>query len=58
MTLKDIDFINYEKNLKITNKFSQELRQTLAKDSMFLRSLNLLDYSLLIVKVRWQEPPK
>lgn len=58
MTLKDIDFINYEKNLKITNKFSQELRQTLAKDSKFLRSLNLLDYSLLIVKVRWQEPPK
>jgi len=28
------------------------------KDTIFLKSLNLLDYSLLVVRVKWEVPPK
>lgn len=54
LTLKDIDFMKMEKRLYIKNQLKTELRQIIEKDTLFLRGLNLIDYSLLIVKVRWQ----
>lgn len=58
MTLKDVDFINYEHSLKINSKTGDDLRESLRKDTKFLKSLNLLDYSLLIVRVKWNSPPE
>lgn len=57
MTLKDIDFLNLEYKIKIKNEKSKELAEALKKDSVFLRNLNLLDYSLLVVRVNWKEAP-
>lgn len=53
MTLKDTDFLNYEVKLNVDQDSSKKLRQCLQKDTTFLKNLNLIDYSLLVVRVRW-----
>ena len=35
----------------------RKLRKILEQDSIFLRDLNILDYSLLVVRVFWEEEP-
>lgn len=47
-----------EKRLYIKNELKAELKDIIEKDTLFLKSLNLIDYSLLIVKVRWEADPK
>ena len=50
-TLKDTDFQNLEKKLKIEGKIRQELINQIYMDSSYLQSIKIIDYSLLIVKV-------
>ncbi len=57
MTLKDVDFIKYENKLKISPQISTELRNAIQKDAVFLKQMNLIDYSLLVVRIIWKEPP-
>ena len=57
MTLKDIDFMNYEGKIHLEETLTVQLRETLRKDTQFLKQLNLIDYSLLLVRVLWRKPP-
>lgn len=57
-TLKDIDFMKMEGKLSINNDTKVNLREIMEKDSIFLRNLNLIDYSFLVVKVRWEVEAK
>lgn len=47
-TLKDIDFLNYEKKIYVSEALSKSLREMLEQDADFLSSLRLMDYSLVI----------
>lgn len=47
-TLKDLDFLKYEKKLQINEKVKPPLIASLDRDIEFLRSLNLMDYSIVI----------
>ena len=58
VTLKDVDFLKEEGRLHIDNHKKLKLREIIMKDTNFLKSLNLLDYSLLVVRVRWNKPPE
>jgi hypothetical protein len=58
LTLKDIDFMKMEKRIYVRNDLKADLRDIIEKDTLFLKNLNLIDYSLLIVKVRWETEPK
>lgn len=51
MTLKDVDFKKLEGCLHITKEQAIALHKALAHDSLFLKNLNLIDYSLLVAKV-------
>lgn len=57
ITLKDIDFMKMEKRLYIRNELKAYLREIIERDTLFLKNLNLIDYSLLIVKVQWEVEP-
>ena len=57
-TLKDIDFMKEEGQIHISNDRKLILREIIEKDTLFLRHLNLLDYSLLVVRVYWASPPE
>ncbi|CAK87310.1 unnamed protein product (macronuclear) [Paramecium tetraurelia] len=52
-TLKDIDFKEEEGKLFIPEKFKDRLKNSLIQDSKFFSELNLMDYSLLIIKMNW-----
>ena len=58
MTLKDIDFMKEEGKIHVSDEDKLRLREIIMKDTIFLKNLNLLDYSLLVVLVRWNEPPE
>lgn len=47
-----------EKRLYIKNQMKARLREIIEKDTLFLKNLNLIDYSLLIIKVKWEREPK
>lgn len=47
-TLKDLDFLKYEKKLNVAEDLREQLIANLEKDADFLRRLNLMDYSLVI----------
>ena len=49
--LKDLNFKELESLLKIPNKNREDIHQVLEKDSQFLAENNLMDYSLLFIKV-------
>jgi len=51
MTLKDIDFKKLEGCLHIDTAAALQLYKALRLDSLFLKNLNLIDYSLLVAKV-------
>ena len=50
--LKDINFVGIEKFLYIDKDHIQELRNIVKRDSEFLESLNVMDYSLLVIKIK------
>ncbi|KAM3136445.1 hypothetical protein pb186bvf_011403 [Paramecium bursaria] len=52
-TLKDINFMNLEKQVKISYDSNLEIVRALTLDCQLLQKLKLMDYSLLIQKVDW-----
>ena len=57
LTLKDLDFNKLEQTLKIEHELRERFREVVEADSNFLKNLNIVDYSLLVVKVKWARPP-
>ncbi len=55
MTLKDIDFLNLEKKISISALAARNILKILIKDITFLKSIGVMDYSFLVVKVNWEE---
>ena len=51
MTLKDMDFKKLEGVLHVDPEQAKLLYRALQLDSLFLKNLNLIDYSLLVAKV-------
>ena len=43
--------MNLEGKIKISPEISQKFREILREDTLFLKQLNLIDYSLLVVRV-------
>ena len=58
MTLKDIDFMKEEGIIHVSNENKVKLSEIITKDSLFLKNLNLIDYSLLVIKVKWLVAPR
>jgi len=58
MTLKDIDFMKEEGRIHISDENKLKLLETINKDTLFLKNLNLIDYSLLVIKVKWLVAPR
>lgn len=52
MVLKDLDFDSIEKKLYIDDKLKEKLLEILKKDSIFLKFHGLIDYSLLVFKIK------
>ena len=50
--LKDNNFAEIEKFLYIDKKNIQKLKNIVKRDSEFLESLNIMDYSLLVIKIQ------
>ena len=57
-TLKDLDFLKEEQRIRVASIQKKKLRKILEQDSIFLRDLNILDYSLLVVRVFWEREPE
>ncbi|EGG23334.1 G-protein-coupled receptor family protein [Cavenderia fasciculata] len=53
----DLDFINTELYLRVPNQLKNTFLEQLGRDSSFLKSLNIMDYSLLIGIVPNPNPP-
>lgn len=53
--LKDLDFRRLEHQLDIDVSMAKELRTQLRIDTEFLMDLNLIDYSLLVMRVRREQ---
>jgi hypothetical protein len=49
--LKDLDFLRLEHHLDIDSSLARELKTQLRIDTEFLKRLNLIDYSLLVMRV-------
>lgn len=54
VTLKDIDFIKTEGKIHVSHFIIQNLKKVLRRDIEFLRSMCVMDYSLLVMKVNWK----
>ena len=52
-----MDFNKLEQTLKIEHELRERFREVVQEDSNFLKNLNIVDYSLLVVKVKWAYPP-
>ena len=55
ITLLDIDFLNTEKLINIDNIGSRNVKRFLSEDIGFLKKMGVMDYSLLVMKVNWEE---
>ncbi|CAD8066218.1 unnamed protein product [Paramecium sonneborni] len=55
MTLKDLDFFKIEQQFWIDSSISQKLITTLINDSNFLEKQQLIDYSLLVMIIDWNQ---
>ena len=53
LTLKDTDFLKLEGKIHIPREKIKTLRNIVRKDTLFLKNFNLIDYSLLLIKVKW-----
>ena len=51
-TLKDHDFLKFERKIEISAVFKEKLLRSLQEDTAFFRKLGFMDYSLFLVKVR------
>lgn len=51
-TLKDSDFLKFEKSISIPNFLKERLLKNLEEDTAFFRKTGFMDYSLYLVKVR------
>lgn len=51
VVLKDLDFLNIEKYLYISQDDARLIVDNAIKDSNFFRSLGLIDYSLIVFKI-------
>jgi hypothetical protein len=49
--LKDINFAEDEKVIKVSKKYSEKLSRIINKDAEFLYQQQIMDYSLLVIKV-------
>jgi len=56
--LKDLDFMKLEGKIEIDQIYAKEMKDQLQADTSFLKHLNIIDYSLLLMRVTWPEPPK
>lgn len=57
-TLKDIDFMKEEGKLFINNQKKKNFQEAVLKDTIFLKNLNIIDYSLLVIRVKWPNSPQ
>ena len=48
---KDINFIKNNEHLNLSESQSEKLNYTLKNDTLFLKNLDIMDYSLFIVKI-------
>ncbi|CAD8072993.1 unnamed protein product [Paramecium primaurelia] len=55
MTLKDLDFFKIETQIWIEESISKKLNQSLINDAKFLERQQLIDYSLLIMIIDWNQ---
>ncbi|CAD8154098.1 unnamed protein product [Paramecium pentaurelia] len=55
MTLKDLDFFKIEQQLWIDESINKKLNQSLSNDLIFLEKQKLIDYSLLVMIIDWNQ---
>lgn len=58
VVLKDLDFRRLEGKLHIAPETAQRMRDQLQTDTEFLKGLNIIDYSLLVLRVHWPQQPQ
>ena len=51
VTLKDIDFLNLERNIYIEEKFKPLIHEILEQDAEFFKIRKLIDFSLIVFKI-------
>lgn len=51
LTLKDINFIEMEKKIKLKEEYINPFVKSIRKDGKFLRQMKVMDYSLFLVKI-------
>ncbi|CAK79748.1 unnamed protein product (macronuclear) [Paramecium tetraurelia] len=55
ITLKDLDFFKIEQEIWVEDSISKKLNQSLQADSNFLERQQLIDYSLLVMIIDWNQ---
>jgi hypothetical protein len=50
-TMKDIDFGKLEEKIWVSNEDASRLKRIIREDSKFLCGLQLIDYSLIVLKI-------
>ncbi|CAD8174199.1 unnamed protein product [Paramecium octaurelia] len=55
ITLKDLDFFKIEQEIWVEDSISKKLNQSLKTDSNFLERQQLIDYSLLVMIIDWNQ---
>ena len=55
---KDLDFIRIEHKLYLSSFDTNDFKNQLKLDTSFLQGLNIIDYSLLVMKVQWLQEPE
>ena len=53
--LKDLDFLKLEQKIYISEADKQNVIEILQKDALFLQSCGLIDYSLQVFKIKFEE---